>query len=56
MSKKGRLLIAIIKIIASLRCKCKSSCCSCDTTMNEEKEEDPKDPSDIMEDIEKKFI
>lgn len=37
--KKGALLLSIIKILSKLRCKCRSSCCSCDTTMNEAEEE-----------------
>ena len=52
---KGTILLSILKILSKLRCKCKSSCCSCDTTMNEETE--PKEENDItiMEDIEDTF-
>lgn len=47
---KGTIILSIIKILSKLRCKCKSSCCSCDTTMNEEeKEEDPMELNEIKE-------
>jgi hypothetical protein len=35
-----RLVMRIVDVLSQIKCKMSSSCCSCDTTMNETPEDD----------------